>query len=414
MPKLQNRPPKYCKLNGQAVVYHNGKPIYLGRYGSPESKAAYSRFITEVPAAKENPAFLPPSEETLITVRELTATFLDYAKANTDYTSYSFNRIVILDFLEKFYGNGTPVNNFKPSCLKRVRQEIAESGRFCRKIVNRCVNSVISIFRWGVENDLVLETTWRALKAVKPLQKGDPDTFEHDERQPVPDDVVKRTLPFMPPTLRAMVQLQRLLGMRPNEIFKMRVGDIDTTQNNGNALWYYVPGSYKTSRYVGTIVFPLGKPEQELIAPYLVGKASDAAVFSPRTAMQERNSERRANRKTKVSPSQAARDAERAAKPSYYAEFYNRDSYRNAIKHAVAKANRHLPKEEQIPAWYPYLLRNSATTDIESEIGLDAAQAQLGHTSANMTRRYSKAQLRIREKLARNRRNPFETEGEGS
>ena len=60
----------------------------------------------------------------------------------------------------------------------------------------------------------------------------------------------------MPPTLRAMVQLQRLLGMRPNEIFKMRVGDIDTTRENG--LWYYEPGAYKTARFVGKIVFPLG------------------------------------------------------------------------------------------------------------------------------------------------------------
>lgn len=54
-----------------------------------------------------------------------------------------------------------------------------------------------------------------------------------------------------------MVQLQRILGMRPNEIFKMRVGDINTTRDNG--VWYYVPGSYKTAKFVGKIVFPLGK-----------------------------------------------------------------------------------------------------------------------------------------------------------
>ena len=127
--------------------------------------------------------------------------------------------------------------------------------------------------------------------------------------------------------------------------------------------------------------------------------------------MEERNAERAANRKTKMSPSHIAKAKERAAKPSYYAEFYNRDSYRNAIKHAVAKANKNLAEgETPIPAWYPYLLRNTAATEIEETIGLDAAQAQLAHTSANMTRRYSKAQLRIREGLAKNRRNPFEVE----
>ena len=65
-------------------------------------------------------------------------------------------------------------------------------------------------------------------------------------------------------------------------------------------------------------------------------------------------------------------------------------------------------------AWSPYLLRNSNATMVELEHGLDAAQAQLGHTSANTTRRYSKAQLRIRETLAHNRRNPFEPEPDAS
>ena len=237
MPKLNNRLPKYCKLNNYAVVYHYGKPHYLGLHGSPESKIAYSRFIAEIQASPT--AFLPTGEEN-VTVRELTAAFLDYAKANTAKKSYSFNRVIVLDFLDKFYGDDTPVDSFKPSCLKLVREEMVKSRRFCRKIVNRCINSIISIFAWGVENDLVQETTWRALKAVKALQEGTPGTFDNEEREPISDDVIRRTLPFMPPTLRAMVQLQRMLGMRPNEIFKMRASDIDTSRKNG--LWYYRTG----------------------------------------------------------------------------------------------------------------------------------------------------------------------------
>jgi hypothetical protein len=48
MPKLNARPPKYCKLNSQAVVYFSSKPHYLGRYGSPESHEAYSRIVAEI------------------------------------------------------------------------------------------------------------------------------------------------------------------------------------------------------------------------------------------------------------------------------------------------------------------------------------------------------------------------------
>ena len=54
MPVLKNRPPKYSKSGKYAVVYVNGERIYLGLYGSPESRAAYSRFVAE---SRASPAF---------------------------------------------------------------------------------------------------------------------------------------------------------------------------------------------------------------------------------------------------------------------------------------------------------------------------------------------------------------------
>ena len=403
MPKLLNRNPKLSKLRKYAVVYYRGKIHYFGLHGTPEALTAYNRFCTEIQAS---PTSCPLKGEKHVTIRELAVAFLDHAAENFNSTNCSFYRIILVDFLDELYGDGTPVDDFTPRCLKLVRDKMIQSRRFCRRIVNRSTNSIIAVFAWGVENELVQETTWRALKVVKPLQKGYPGTFDNEEREPVPDDVIRRTLPFMPPTLRAMVQLQRILGMRPNEIFKMRVGDIDTTRGNG--LWYYVPGSYKTARFVGKIVFPLGKPEQELIAPYLVGKTPEQAVFSPRTAMQERGAERRANRKTKMTPSQAAQHKERAAKPSYYAEFYNRDSYRQAIKHAIDKGNKAL-QDNEIPHWTPYQMRHTAATEISRTAGREKAKALLGHRSLITTENYNHSDLRVREELALNRRNPFAT-----
>jgi integrase len=289
---------------------------------------------------------------------------------------------------------------------------MVHSRRFCRRIVNRYTDRIVAIFGWGVENELVQDTTWRALKAVKSLPEGYPGTFDNEERQPVPDDVIRRTLPFMPPVLRAMVQIQYLTGSRPSEIFNMRVGEID--RSRGNGLWYYVPKHHKTKKFIGKKEIPLGKPEQELIAPYLEGKKPEAAVFSPRTAQEERNAERRAKRKTKISPSQAARNEKRAAKPSRYGEFYIPSSYRQAIRYAVQKANRRLPDGEKIPHWYPYLLRHSASTAVELAHGDENAQALLGHTTVNMTKRYSKTQKARREALARKRVNPFADDSSGA
>ena len=90
MPKLKSRPPKYTKMNKYAVVYHNGRPRYLGLYGSSESKVAYARFVAELQA--NPPAVSPPKGEKHVTVRELTASFLDYAKANIDSISYVQNK----------------------------------------------------------------------------------------------------------------------------------------------------------------------------------------------------------------------------------------------------------------------------------------------------------------------------------
>jgi hypothetical protein len=118
MPKLQNKkPPKYCKLNNYAVVYQNGKPIYLGGlYGSPESKEAYARYIAET---QVNLTFsMPKGGEKGVTVKELVAAFLDYAKTTVAPTDYAHYQVIILDFRDKLYGN-IAADEFKPSWSSR-------------------------------------------------------------------------------------------------------------------------------------------------------------------------------------------------------------------------------------------------------------------------------------------------------
>ena len=124
--------------------------------------------------------------------------------------------------------------------------------------------------------------------------------------------------------------------------------------------------------------------------------------------MAERRAIRSANRKTKKTPSQIARDAACKGKPRTYNEFYDKNSYKNAIGFAIQKANKVLPGEEKIPHWTPYQLRHAAGTAMEDEAGLDEAQALLDHSSAQTTKRYAHARLKKLKELARNRRNPFE------
>ena len=100
-------------------------------------------------------------------------------------------------------------------------------------------------------------------------------------------------------------------------------------------------------------------------------------------------------------------DVPRPPKGVAFSETYDKDSYRKAIQRAIKRANKTLPPDEQIPNWYPYSIRHSAATFVEETEGLDESQAVLGHTSADMTRRYAKAQQAIQKRVALKQENPF-------
>ena len=311
MPKLLNRPPLYKQSGKYAVVYIDGKRIFLGLYGSEESKVAYARALAE----RANPNFIPPKKEKDVTVKELAAAFLDHAEATLKKPNYEHHRTAVMDFLLKLYGDGTLVNDFKPSNLKMVREAMIKARRkdgrqrFCRGMINDYVCRIVRIFHWGVEEGVVLSDTAAVLKAVKPLPEGYPGTFDHDEREDVLDEVIRATLPFMPPTLQAMIKLQRLLGCRPSEIFNMRVGQID--KHSDPEFWLYRLAQHKTKKTAKRKkIIPLSKIEQEILAPFLIGKEANEAVFSPRTPAtgKEVQNECNANEHNGVSRTTSGRD----------------------------------------------------------------------------------------------------------
>jgi len=415
MPKLKNKLPKLTKDGNYACVYYNRKRYRLGIWGSAEAKTAYARFIAKLqsdPVTFETEQRISRGD---VLIAELAAEHFKHIQGRMHPAHINHFKVTI-GYLD-IYGD-IAVNEFSPKKLKAVRNQMIKAGTLCRNVINDFIRRIICIFAWGVEEELVQPHIVTALREVKALRKGEKGTFDHPPRKAVPDDVIRRTLPFMSPTVRTMVMIQRLTGMRPTEICKMTVGDIDQTRGNG--LWHYTlkaqeteQCAHKTEEHIGEKIIPLGVPEQVLLAPYLVGKKPTDAVFSPRTAMAEHYAERRASRKSKITPSQAARDKVRAEKPDKrYGEFYDQSSYRGAVLNAIDKGNKELPDDQKIPHWTPYQIRHSAGTAAEKEGGLDKAQALLAHRSANVTKRYAHGQLAIAEEMARKRENPFEAEDE--
>ena len=95
MPKLIYRLPKYSlhKPSGQAKVRHNGRTIYLGKFGSPESKEAYARFIANLPKQEETPVFArpvqaDPAPAAPLLVGDVVLRFFDTQRGITSATGY--------------------------------------------------------------------------------------------------------------------------------------------------------------------------------------------------------------------------------------------------------------------------------------------------------------------------------------
>src|SRR5271166_6097771 len=68
---------RHHKPSGQAVVTLDGRDIYLGRYGSPESRAEFDRLLAEwLSNGRRLPA---PASGSDLTVNELASAYLDHA-----------------------------------------------------------------------------------------------------------------------------------------------------------------------------------------------------------------------------------------------------------------------------------------------------------------------------------------------
>src|SRR5512135_941927 len=142
-----------------------------------------------------------------------------------------------------------------------------------------------------------------------------------------------------------MVELQRLTGMRPGEVCRMRACDLDTA----GRVWVYTPERHKTEHHGRERPIYLSPRAQEVLRPWL--RADPAAhLFSPIEAQEERWAEQRRNRRSPMTPSHRART--RKAKPRRKPrDRYDANSYRHAVAYGCRKAG--------IPPWHPNQLRHN-------------------------------------------------------
>jgi integrase len=397
------RTPSYChhRATGQAVVRLDGRDYYLGKYGSTASRAEYDRLIAQW--LSNGRSLGGPNDPGGLSINELILRYLEFARQHYQRDGIPTDEIQnihhALKMVRKLYGL-IPAAEFGPLALKTVRAGMLDTD-LCRTTVNSRVGRIKRLFKWAVENELIPSSVHHGLSAVSGLRAGREGVRESKPVRPVLDDHVAAALPFMTAPVRAMAELQALTGMRPGEVTVMRADDIDRS----GLVWVYVPERHKTQDIGHTRQILIGPQAQKILEPWLQD-GPEEYLFSPAEAVEARNTKRRAERRTPMTPSQAKRKPNRNPKRPPRLR-YDKNSYAWAIKRACDQAFPH-PKLSQIKPenltaeqraelkawqnahrWSPNRLRHSLATKIRQQFGLEAAQVILGHARADVTQVYA-------------------------
>ena len=395
MPRHRNLTPTYTqhKQSGRgrliwtdtAGVRH--EKLLPGVYGSDESLAAKARLELELATS--------PTRNTVastdITVAELMAAYVVhaaryYVDADGKPTKELDNMKTAIKPVRELYAE-TLAAEFGPRALAAVRQHMVGLD-WCRSLVNHQIDRIRRAMKWAASEELIPVTTYQALRTLAGLRRGRTDARESDPVRPVPDDVVKATLPHLSHHVRVMVELMMYTGMRPSEVCAMTLNQIDRSGEP----WRYRPAKHKTAHHGKERVIPFGPIARAALAAFLVGRVLEPnePIFSPRRAREEHFTRLRENRKSKVQPSQVSRKKPHP-KRQPTATYTTR-----AISHAVGVA----AKKAGVAHWHPYQLRHSYATKVRKLHGLEAAGAALGHTRMSATEVYAERDEQLAASVA--------------
>jgi integrase len=248
------------KRTGQAVVTLNGRDHYLGEHGTATSREKYARLIAEwLDHQRISVDANCRGLKRDLTVPEL---ILAYVRHALDYYRDSPKEIekirLSLRPLRRLYSS-LSAGDFGPLALRAVQAEMCRS--LARGTVNMRIGVIKRMFRWAAGRELVPASVYEGLRAVDGLRRGRSPARETTAVRPVDDAQVELVLPLVSRPVRAMIELQRLTGMRSGEVCQMRACDIDKSGD----VWTYRPERHKTAyRGKERLVF-LGPRAQQVL-----------------------------------------------------------------------------------------------------------------------------------------------------
>ena len=368
------------------AVTKRRRSFYLGPYDTPESRERYHRIVAQWEANGRRLTGLaetaPELGESSVSVVEVLLAFARYAKRYYRRTDGTMSNEInayrqALRVVKTLYGT-LPAIEFGPCALELVRDEMIRLG-WARTHIHKQISRTRSVFKWAASREQIPSSVYQNLQTLSGLRAGQTEAHESEPVRPVAEDHVCAIQPYVGRQVWTLTQLQLLTGARAGELVRMRPVDLDTTTE----IWTYGPGQHKTRHHGHLRTIYLGPRAQELVRPFLAGRAIEAFLFSPVEAEVERRAEQRRNRVTPVQPSQRARSEQArlrrgGRRPGHR---YTTDSYRRAIQRACRRAG--------VPEWSPHQLRHNAATHLRREVGVEMERLILGHRSPAVTEVYA-------------------------
>ena len=274
------------KASGQGRVKFQGKHLYFGPWGAPETEQKYRRWAAEL-IASEGVLSAPTPNKAPLLVSELAAMYAAHvARYYREGSAESENIKRAVAALVDLYGP-TPAAQFAPLGLKALRATWLNrrGAPLSRGTINRYTRHVVRAFRWAAGEGLVPPEVPAALGLVESLKRGRCTAPEGKAIMPVPEAALDAVLAIAPPTIAAMIRTQLLTGARPGELCSLRRGDIDTAGD----VWTATLVEHKTAHLEGAPprVLCFGPQAQAVLKPFML-RPEGAHLFAPGEAVAQR------------------------------------------------------------------------------------------------------------------------------
>lgn len=370
MPRPRNSTPDLKQhAKGQFFIRLHGQQIYLGT----NRRAAEAERLRIIGRSIAMPDVPPTAGPGMLLADALLLYAQHAAQRYTDERQLTRIRIITVKATERF--PTLLATEFRARALEELRAHLVtcrrDDGRpLTRRYINHLIAALVIGFRWLATREVVPMDTFHLLREqARDLCEwgGGRDS---DPIVAVEDKVVDRTLEAGSDVVRAMIQVQRLAGMRPGELVRMRREEISTRPGewvrvavtgkmvqavnlNGKAFWLYAPAKHKNLKRKKPRTIVLNPEAQRILSPFLAGldPVRGGPVF------------RRPN-----------------------GEPFTVGMYGHKIMRAVWTVNRREVREGRalvagrlIPSWSPNQLRKAAAEEADKHLGADAAGALLGH-----------------------------------